>query len=584
MSYKEIVFTVAEFLATCLDIHAWIDYYQIFRPRLLDRSIPQPEVDANRMGAFTEDPQVSIDLHRMGIPVWLLRPSHAIPKEGSGRMSVVVEGSQAMKPHSLVLEDFNNGGKPDPFHTIARGLPSTDLYESMHRLVCRVPDLRIGSAMGASEWLGKERWRAAAEVQAAPESTNGGADRRQHPPCRTSPYTPSGSRPSSSTAVPTDRSKLLPKLSPEQRNRFREVNVDYWPPAIHAWQQALSTVDIDKPREKKDGDRLGFGLPDPFAFLKQQDRFHVCLAWLMSRPIHINRLLESTDITGAQPPPNLSAFHWRNFLYGLKVKHNLFEISPTPTPDASQPGVPSTTAKPPGSGKRRRNNKDSRDSNPHFDSLLELLTATPPTPTSTSSICWGDYTIPMTSLAASRQMFTPNFFAEVLWELHETNFRLELLFLDRALAPHKWIEGSDEQLVVERAQRDIAVRKCFARESDGSIAPSYVVGVIPNTNRGWAAQDWSVRREVAMGLLRLMKDWDGCSDEVRNYRLGYCESSTAKLETLVTSTYCQRFFDQFGRAPILPRRLPLTSTQRTHPVPLNAISLVGKTSVIPSSW
>ena len=81
MTYKEILLAVAEFQRAVLDIHAWIDFVDVYQPRL--RPGPNGELekhDANQdlMGAFTEKVAVAQQLHSMGIPVWLIQPSFRI--------------------------------------------------------------------------------------------------------------------------------------------------------------------------------------------------------------------------------------------------------------------------------------------------------------------------------------------------------------------------------------------------------------------------------------------------------------------------------------------------------------------------
>ena len=77
MTYKEILLAVTEFQRAVLDIHTWIDFVKVYQLHLFPEhnGVVKYKANQNLMGTFTEKVQVAQQLHAMGIPMWLIRPS-----------------------------------------------------------------------------------------------------------------------------------------------------------------------------------------------------------------------------------------------------------------------------------------------------------------------------------------------------------------------------------------------------------------------------------------------------------------------------------------------------------------------------
>lgn len=151
MTYKEILLAVAEFQRAVLDIHAWIDFVDVYQPRLFPgpNGVVKFEANQNLMGAITEKVQVAQQLHSMGIPVWLIRPSFRILPT----MNVNVQSTQ-IHCDKIVLNHFKNGmGELDPYPVLATGPPSTELYRWTQRIGCAIMDLQDVTAIGRQDFI-----------------------------------------------------------------------------------------------------------------------------------------------------------------------------------------------------------------------------------------------------------------------------------------------------------------------------------------------------------------------------------------------------------------------------------------------
>ncbi|KAH6866009.1 hypothetical protein BKA70DRAFT_1455010 [Coprinopsis sp. MPI-PUGE-AT-0042] len=530
MVFKHIIFYVAEFQAACLDIHGWLDWTQATEysyERQRCPSIPVAPVNSNRMGAFTESIEAAQLLYERGVPVWLLRPSDAIITDGPLPFRTSIHSLGQPNPPQVVMDDFNIDGVYDPFPVICVGLPCTFLYQSMQRIGSRIVDLRLPTAIGLNEYKSKQ----------AAAST--GATRSQSSTERPAPYQKHRRK-----APATEGA--LPALTAAQLARFKDPVDPAAPPSIPSWSASLALVDTTKVRVRKDKQhRLGFGFPDPTLLSKTTNRTVAVVAWLLSRMSHLTTLFNNDDDN--QAGPELTSTHWTNLIYKLTSSLEQTRI----TSEASTPtsaSLSSTTTLP-SSSVSSAVAVNPRKWTPHFSTIFESAL-------STTNVYWMDYTFQLGSKEELEATLTPRFTSGVIWELYETNFRFELLFLDRTLASSKWPSTRDHASVLAAAQRDLEVRSVFARGDDDEIAAGYTLSQIPTRDKGLASFSWQERSKSLTALLHLMKSWDGCPSPLLAFKPSHGEQSAIDLERQVTQFYCQVFFDTFGRAAICPRRLP----------------------------
>lgn len=148
---------------------------------------------------------------------------------------------------------------------------------------------------------------------------------------------------------------------------------------------------------------------------------------------------------------------------------------------------------------------------------------------------------------------------EVVWEVNEHNFRLEVLALDRTLFPvRKPARARPED--PEPEDRDCAVSDLFPNGL-------FILHRLPRTDQGLGAVDWQDRMEYVEAFRRLLITWGGDEAEVLK-TMTACqrvrgkstftsdEASVLAVERIAYPFYCQTFFNNFGRAASIPYPLP----------------------------
>jgi hypothetical protein len=130
---------------------------------------------------------------------------------------------------------------------------------------------------------------------------------------------------------------------------------------------------------------------------------------------------------------------------------------------------------------------------------------------------------------------------EILWELYELNFRFEFLALDLRLSQQ------DSSL-------DIAT---VFPGSEGSVTRVR----ISSTNYGLVADDWKTRLPSIMALVTCMCSWN-VEQVPQTFKAAVgrewstiTKEEMLRLEEAAASFYVQKFFDNFGRAAIVPHRI-----------------------------
>jgi hypothetical protein len=130
----------------------------------------------------------------------------------------------------------------------------------------------------------------------------------------------------------------------------------------------------------------------------------------------------------------------------------------------------------------------------------------------------------------------------ILWRLSELNFRFELLALNKRAGP----AGRDE------FERDQAVRSALEVTSLQAVDMDVA-------RQGIRSGHWRSRLPSLLRLATLMKDWSGDKPLplLQDLPFGeYNELNTGVLEDAVARFYTDTFFIFFGRAAVIPTRLP----------------------------
>ena len=226
------------------------------------------------------------------------------------------------------------------------------------------------------------------------------------------------------------------------KEKFAEPKSAYVPDASPFWVQALQTVDCD-PRKIWDHPNLelmrGYPVPDPFILCGSGSRAEIyLLAWLMFRSTCLSNSYKKGDaietaITkkGIAKP---TAQDWRNFLFRLGLVFGLKKEDNGQRP-----------------AKKLRTEHN-------FRTLFGYdipEQCRPP-----EDIYWqGNLILSAQSIAAGKLGVDKAIWREVVWDLYENNFRVELLALDCCIFPRKLMPEADA------SARDEMVLSVFPEQS-----------------------------------------------------------------------------------------------------------------------
>ncbi|KAJ3509968.1 hypothetical protein NMY22_g16119 [Coprinellus aureogranulatus] len=116
-------------------------------------------------------------------------------------------------------------------------------------------------------------------------------------------------------------------------------------------------------------------------------------------------------------------------------------------------------------------------------------------------IHWVEQTIQFGSFEQLEEALTPQISAEIVYNLQEDCFRMELLALDKALAPRKWPVGDDAEAQDARAKRGRDVREVFPYKPGLVLgwAPKFSTRskpTVPAQAQGWHAADGDSSRRI----------------------------------------------------------------------------------------
>lgn len=305
------------------------------------------------------------------------------------------------------------------------------------------------------------------------------------------------------------------------------------PVANGVWSNALRGVVVDRARVKDHPDSTllrGYALPDPHAFMNTKTRLDTYIvSWLMIRPLWLNLATNRTGVEGnCSPYPEPQ--DWKNFLTDLHGNMGL-GLTPSNSKKSSAPdGV---------------QERDKRRKYEHNNTRLNKFNVDASNFTTPSDIFWRGEILLTQAQVKMNYTIDDTIAKQVIWELINHNFALELLALDRVLF-NKLSES-------DREERDANVAACFPN--------SVLVGLdFPMVDEGLGALRWQDRVEYVEAFRLLLSTWEGDAAHELG-RLGplvdpLSQRRVEGVESRAYVLYCQTFFDWFGRAPTVPCRLP----------------------------
>jgi hypothetical protein len=291
------------------------------------------------------------------------------------------------------------------------------------------------------------------------------------------------------------------------RNPWQDPVSPMMPPAIPIWANALLSVDQTPSRVV--GRSKAYPFPDPGLFVAvetPQKRATYLENWLACRMAWVGRLVTRPAPLTTFP----SIVAWRHFLVTL--------------PDSVGEKTTATA-------------KEKQEAFTFFGpEFIELQAA----PNALDRVVhWQGSSYRVSDLAS----FPPQIIRQVLWEIYEGAFKVELSMLHFMLT-----QPADAQQV---ALRDTDLHGVFP----GTYGQLLFQESLPATNQGLAA-DLRAALPYVEALRRVVVQWPGVPPVLLVPLQGHeADAAIAATYQHVAEFYCQSFFERFGRPPLVPHRL-----------------------------
>lgn len=316
--------------------------------------------------------------------------------------------------------------------------------------------------------------------------------------------------------------------------------------ALPVWKRGLAVVDMDWKR-LWDHENMklmrGYPVPDPYLFTKpNRDALNrankMLVAWLYIRSAWLN-FTTSRDDNATMIPDSQ---HWREFLTKTYRNSGLGEPS-----SEHPPATPTSTHPRPAKKQKVARRQQKREA---MGDLFDFGVQTNGSPL---DVHWNDSRILEASTLSPAYCQLPDRVAkEVIWDLFENNWRLELLALDRCVVTRSLLSWE------EASERDLKVAKVLP-------GGNFIMHLLPRSDNGLGATDWKDRMEYVEAFRKLLLGWSGShaqqlaamSAGKRDGGSFYSEPHwVARVEEVAYPFYCQTFFDYFARLPTVPLPLP----------------------------
>ena len=328
--------------------------------------------------------------------------------------------------------------------------------------------------------------------------------------------------------TPLDNDTRDPRDNPgANRDKWQDVPCDLIPPDITVWTDALRKVNRNPKRIRPDlsHQEKGYAFPDPnsLAALPVTKQAQKLCAWLSLRAATCARVFTQA---GRKAPTGSGAI-WR-----LATDINQVKM------------IPDNPCDPPLTGDKKVTKAEKlRNAVKHLfgDGLLAKLRG------EVESVEWHEVSLQVRDHAIVD--LDAEVVKEIIWELFEHNFRYEVVALDMAATPSKWV--GDEAII----------RKDFISNMFGSPGKFVIWSdPFPRLNDGVQSIRMDNRKFPLEYLRRIQKDWPDVPPIIRDSCFLETPTNYEHLEALETEVvyfYCQSFFDYFGRPPIVPHRIPI---------------------------
>ncbi|KAF7795823.1 hypothetical protein EIP86_006990 [Pleurotus ostreatoroseus] len=495
---RNLICLVAAVQRFWLLIDAWIEFHVYVIPSLAFREPSQRKRDKVRedlMGAFTDSPKDAQYLVNAGIPIWMISPSSDLSSA-----DVVLDVVQPVQPSFLTDDELPAS---TPIYSAWAG--EYHLRAIMASVSAHVK-IKSDPPHSSSE-SGETREAADREVL---RSHVPDVSRRYHPYARNPPTKVSKSPTTSQVSAPKASSVArykVPKIPPNERNKFQEYDHKRLPPTLEPWRKALASVNRSRKAPIRAHTWLYF-VPDAVTLASaNDDRFARYLDnWIRTREPWIHALSRHIIPPVAPNKPRaLKTQEWRDYLFDA-------------TEDTVSKASQRTTA-----------------ASQLITAVLQLVDVIDPTPEPMwFGVHWDSRCLQQTR--------------EVLWELSEIGFRHELLAMDRNLSSHT---SAEQAQLLEASRRQLVQRVCANRPDS--------LDHLPKQNEGLASPNILDRAESLEALRLLLARWPSAPSHIITSKpLTEVDKTTLeKAETSLCKFYVQTFWDRAGRAATIPRIFPV---------------------------
>jgi hypothetical protein len=348
-------------------------------------------------------------------------------------------------------------------------------------------------------------------------------------------------------------------------SRIAKITDPAFPPGIEAWENGLAAITLAAPSTGGTtvARRLGFQYPDPSLFLNESKRHLYLTTWLLTMNVHKSRSVADIEAQGINPEiwhsmPYITKQAWGTYLFRAKHIVNLeSQIEDADNQAQTTAALPGAVPNP------------GRTTNPYLNTLLDIQKAS-------HDLCWADMILSFSTEDDLKAIYSdnPGLPAEILWEIYESSFRFELMFLDMQIGHLAWRgqTGDRDSALEAISNRQQQLLDVFPTIDPG-IPKTYHVSHLPNRDLGLAGDDWSARHKSIKALASLMEYWPGVPNIIITGYYNESRKDVEELEKAVAKFYCQSFYDTYGRPPVCPRRLPPSAKQRLHPTSMMAAIL-----------
>ncbi len=307
------------------------------------------------------------------------------------------------------------------------------------------------------------------------------------------------------------------------------------PHVLPHWSAALASVVTNKDRIVDHPDRTlfkGYAVLDPYIVVSSNTasdrRARYLIAWIMIRGAW---LAAATTRSPKDRQPMPLSQNWKDFMWrisqGLGLeKRPLSSEQHTSTRQGNEP-----EARRPAKRKTRGGDQSKYD----IAHVFNLDIRTKPV-----NVFWdGDLIKTAANLADGAIDLDNHLVCDIVWDLYEQNFRLELLALDRCVLPR--LAMSEEA----KSAREDMVARLFL---DGLV----ILHRLPGQDSGLGARDMMKRKPFISAFYVFLSVWPGAASYKIFSSAQLSDENLQEAEKSASQFYCQTFFDYFGRAACTP--------------------------------